>query len=105
MPSVALKNIFVIWFQKIIGWFRKVEPVNNKPEPAPRKLINPRLLKVHYEKHRSHRFGKLYAPFVGRPCAARFRTATNALAYAQKVHARWCRLYDYAIANMVEVGQ
>lgn len=66
-------------------------------------MINPRLLKVGYEKMKS-RYGseKAYIAIVGRGCRRgmsylKFKTASEAEAYALKVHRRWLIEYDRTI--------
>ena len=63
-------------------------------------MINPKMLVPRYVKKFSPRFGggKTYIAFIGKPLGRYpFRRASEALAYAERIHARWCRLYDAAI--------
>jgi hypothetical protein len=81
------------------------EQTGSTGEPkAARVMMNPHLLEPKYKKFLSPQFagGKVYAPFVGRPTRAVFRRASVAETYAQRIHARWCRLYDAAILAMSE---
>lgn len=62
-------------------------------------LINPRQFTPAYERVHFRALGrKVYRPVVGRTAKSIvFKTASLALGYARRVHARWCRLYDAAV--------
>jgi len=77
-----------------------------EPNPQVKKLVNPRLIKPDYDKHVDPRQPgkKVYQAVIGRPSrVGLFKTATYALGYAQRVHARWCRLYDVAVLALSAV--
>lgn len=85
-----------------------MSPDNPQPESAPkaRVLINPRLIKPYYDKHVDPRQPgkKVYQAVIGRPSrVGLFKTATYALGYAERVHVRWCRLYDVAVLALSAV--
>ena len=67
-------------------------------------MNNPRQFEPKYQRLSSPRLPgeKVYRPTVGRGTRMVFRRATMALAYARRVHARWCRLYDAAVASAGE---
>ena len=74
-----------------------------EPKPA-RVMFNPHLVEPKYKKWRDPSFasGKIYLPFLHKPTRRVFGRASEAERYAQRIHARWCRLYDAVINAMVE---
>lgn len=68
-------------------------------------MINPNRFEPKYKKSLSPRFagGKMYVPFIGKPLGRQFRRASEAEAYAKRIHARWCRLYNAAVLALAEV--
>ena len=68
-------------------------------------MINPHLYEPMYKRVESQRFAgaKHYQPIVAIFTRRTFRRASEAKEYAERVHARWCRLYEAAI--VVDDGQ
>ena len=66
-------------------------------------MINPHRFEPKYTVRRASRFTvREYVPLVGIQTRRFFRRASEALRYAERVHARWCRLYDAAVAATVK---
>ena len=66
-------------------------------------MINPHRYEPKYTVRRTSRYAvREYVPLVGIQTRRFFRRASEAQEYAVKVHARWCRLYDAAIAAMMQ---
>ena len=67
-------------------------------------LINPHLIKPVRQRIDNPHFSggkRYYILFFPLVTLRSFRTATEADAYGARVHARWCRLYDAAIASQI----
>jgi hypothetical protein len=67
-------------------------------------MINPHQIEPKYKRVNNPRFagGHYYMPLVGHFTRRSFRRASEAETYAKRVHARWCRLYDAAVVEMME---
>ena len=64
-------------------------------------MINPHLLTPKYGKVYNHKApgGKFYMAHVGHVARKVFRTATDALRYANRLVIRWRRLYDAVVRD------
>ena len=78
------------------------EPAIKQTRPKLKALINPNLLEVEILKARGPHLpgGKVYVPKLGRQVRRWFKTRTEAEDYIKPVHARWRRLYNFAIVAM-----
>lgn len=67
-------------------------------------MLNPHLVEPKYKRQNCPQFagGHHYFPLVWHFTRRNFRRASEAEAYAKRAQARWCRLYDAAIAAMAE---
>lgn len=70
-------------------------------------MINPRRLTATYKRVNDPRFagGRYYQPFLHKRTCRTFRRASEALAYVERLQARWIRLYDVAMIISREVAQ
>jgi hypothetical protein len=62
-------------------------------------MINPHLITPKYKRVNSFQFagGHKYFPLLNHFTRRSFRRASEAKEYAERVHARWCRLYLAAV--------
>jgi hypothetical protein len=67
-------------------------------------MTNPHLIQPKYKRVNSYQFagGHKYFPLLNHFTRRTFRRATEAKEYAERVHARWCRLYDAAVWALPE---
>ena len=64
-------------------------------------MINPHLYQPLVKRIEPQRYGgmKYYQPIVALFTKRTFKRASEAKEYAEKVRARWCRLYDTSIRS------
>jgi hypothetical protein len=71
-----------------------------------KEMINPHLLEAKYKRwdigrwHRQKYLAVLVSPDYTRATRREFIRASDAHQYANRVRARWCRLYDAAILSV-----
>ena len=86
------------WIKDHIKQLEEAPPAQQKKQKQ-QAMINPHLLKPEMLKQKDARLpgGKLYIPRLWRPMRHYFKRRSEAETYMEKVHVRWCRLYDAAI--------